>query len=193
MGCTASVILFEGLWRVLHRNCGYVCKPELEAEEPEEDEDTLSCRESLAITPPAAASSVLCVYVCVCAFCNFNCPNLCFRPHKCGYSKYFYVIPHELCTELWAFLWQYYSALSEVAVCWAERFFKCGCVWKCACGFMYYVSLGKSCSVYKVWLGIPSVTRAVWITRQANEIKKNIYIHDITYTVYVHRNVYIWD
>ncbi len=85
MGCTASVILFEGLWRVLHRNCGYVCKPELEAEEPEEDEDTLSCRESLAITPPAAASSVLCV--CVCAFCNFNCPNLCFRPHKCGYSK----------------------------------------------------------------------------------------------------------
>ncbi|RXN33480.1 dedicator of cytokinesis 9 isoform X2 [Labeo rohita] len=58
MGCTASVILFEGLRRVLHRNCGYVCKPELEAEEPEEDEDTLSRRESLAITPPAAASSV---------------------------------------------------------------------------------------------------------------------------------------
>ncbi|KAI2663347.1 Dedicator of cytokinesis protein 9 [Labeo rohita] len=57
MGCTASVILFEGLRRVLHRNCGYVCKPELEAEEPEEDEDTLSRRESLAITPPAAASS----------------------------------------------------------------------------------------------------------------------------------------
>ncbi|XP_043098637.1 dedicator of cytokinesis protein 9 isoform X2 [Puntigrus tetrazona] len=58
MGCTASVILFEGLRRVLHRNCGYVCKPELEAEEPEEEEDTLSRRESLAITPPAAASSV---------------------------------------------------------------------------------------------------------------------------------------
>uniref|UniRef100_A0A8C2AI68 Dedicator of cytokinesis 9b n=1 Tax=Cyprinus carpio TaxID=7962 RepID=A0A8C2AI68_CYPCA len=52
MGCTASVILFEGLRRVLHRNCGYVCKPELEAEEPEEEEDTLSRRESLAIIPP---------------------------------------------------------------------------------------------------------------------------------------------
>uniref|UniRef100_A0A8C1RTT8 Dedicator of cytokinesis 9b n=1 Tax=Cyprinus carpio TaxID=7962 RepID=A0A8C1RTT8_CYPCA len=58
MGCTASVILFEGLRRVLHRNCGYVCKPELEAEEPEEEEDTLSRRESLAIIPPAAASSL---------------------------------------------------------------------------------------------------------------------------------------
>lgn len=65
MGCTASVILFEGLRRVLQRNCGYVCKPELEAAEPEEEEDTLSRRESLAITPPAAASSVMCVCVLV--------------------------------------------------------------------------------------------------------------------------------
>lgn len=65
MGCTASVILFEGLRRVLHRNCGYVCKPELEAAEPAEEEDTLSRRESLAITPSAAASSVMCVCVCV--------------------------------------------------------------------------------------------------------------------------------
>ncbi|KAK2888962.1 hypothetical protein Q8A67_014337 [Cirrhinus molitorella] len=59
MGCAASVILFEGLRRVLHRNCGYVCKPELEAEEPEEEEDTLSRRESLAITPSVAASLLL--------------------------------------------------------------------------------------------------------------------------------------
>ncbi|XP_051562167.1 dedicator of cytokinesis protein 9-like isoform X2 [Myxocyprinus asiaticus] len=55
MGCTASVILFERLRRVLHRNCGYVCKPELEAAEPAEEEDTLSHRESLAVTPQAVA------------------------------------------------------------------------------------------------------------------------------------------
>lgn len=100
MGCTASVILFEGLRRVLLRNCGYVCKPELEAEEPEEEEDTLSRRESLAIIPPAAASSVLCVCVCV-AFGNFNCPKLCFRHHI---TVFFIFTPHDLCTELRAFL-----------------------------------------------------------------------------------------
>lgn len=65
MGCTASVILFEGLRRVLYRNCGYVCKPELQAAEPDEDEDTLSRRESLAVTPPAAASAVIFALVCI--------------------------------------------------------------------------------------------------------------------------------
>nr|XP_055068826.1 dedicator of cytokinesis protein 9 isoform X2 [Misgurnus anguillicaudatus] len=56
MGCTASVILFEGLRRVLHSNCGYVCKPEPETSEATEEEDSLSCRDSLTIaTLPAAA------------------------------------------------------------------------------------------------------------------------------------------
>uniref|UniRef100_A0A8C2FL23 Dedicator of cytokinesis 9b n=1 Tax=Cyprinus carpio TaxID=7962 RepID=A0A8C2FL23_CYPCA len=62
MGCTASVILFEGLRRVLLRNCGYVCKPELEAEEAEEEEDTLSRRESLVkpkVIEPLDYESVL--------------------------------------------------------------------------------------------------------------------------------------
>ena len=44
MGCTTSVVLFEGLRSILERNCGYVYKGAAELGVLEEEEDILSLR-----------------------------------------------------------------------------------------------------------------------------------------------------
>ncbi|XP_030639154.1 dedicator of cytokinesis protein 9 [Chanos chanos] len=54
MGCTASIILFEGLRNLLERNCSYVYKAAIEPAEEEEESETHSQRESLAWTPATA-------------------------------------------------------------------------------------------------------------------------------------------
>ncbi|KAL4608918.1 dedicator of cytokinesis protein 9 isoform X1 [Arapaima gigas] len=48
MGSTASTVLFEGLCAVLERNCGYVCKSEVDPRGLEEPEWVPSRRESQA-------------------------------------------------------------------------------------------------------------------------------------------------
>ncbi|XP_030641604.1 dedicator of cytokinesis protein 9 [Chanos chanos] len=44
MGCTTSVVLFEGLRSVLERNCGYICKSAAEASGPAEPEQPCHSR-----------------------------------------------------------------------------------------------------------------------------------------------------
>ena len=65
MGCSASVMLFEGLRTLMERNCSYVCKAVLELPEPMEDDDTLSRGDSLLWTSTATLVKRKCVCVCV--------------------------------------------------------------------------------------------------------------------------------
>ncbi|XP_066562839.1 dedicator of cytokinesis protein 9 isoform X1 [Amia ocellicauda] len=55
MGCTTSVILFEGLRTVIERNCGYICKNAAEQNGPEQAEESVSRRES-RIWPQSASA-----------------------------------------------------------------------------------------------------------------------------------------
>ncbi|KAG5283493.1 hypothetical protein AALO_G00042670 [Alosa alosa] len=61
MGCTTSMILFDGLRSVLERNCGYVCKRAAVtghlAESDSESEPTCSRRESQAWPARKAAKN----------------------------------------------------------------------------------------------------------------------------------------
>lgn len=58
---------------------------------------------------------------------------------------------------------------------------------------MYYVSPRKSCSGYKVCLGIPSVTRVVWITLQGNEVQNkggsHVWLIDMLTDMFAYENI----
>lgn len=54
MGCTTSVVLFDGLRSILERNCGYIYKGAVELRALEEEEEQPSLRGSKLWMPTTA-------------------------------------------------------------------------------------------------------------------------------------------